>query len=435
MIIPKNLILPFTGYHHTIDPIIIEKGIGAYVFDQSGKSYFDGNSSLWCCSLGHNHPLISEALKKQIDKIAHSSLFGQAHSAVVTLVPKLLNFSKLDDYSVFFSNSGSEAVEAALKITYSYHLRLEGKNTKRRKFLTFVNSYHGETSAAMSVSGFDSHKIDYQPLLFDFIKCESGLKTVDQRLSESKEIEAFDSFENMIELHHQSLIAVIVEPLFGAGGILIPEPSYLKNISSLCKKYGVLLIYDEVATGFYRSGPKFAFNELDIKPDVVVLGKALSSGYSPLSATIVSSAIADCYDRRLENEPFYHGHTHSGNPLGCTAAAVTIDILESSSFLDKLAELSNFFDNKINELNHPLIAEKRYKGIITGIELHSNSYHESGCSIALNVCNLCKREGLILRNLGNTIVIAPPLISSQSDISFCFDVLALALNRIENCFL
>ncbi len=425
--IPNNLILPFTNADHTKDEVVIERGEGPYLFDVSGKKYLDGSSSLWVSILGHNHPIITQRITDQARKISHASLFGGAHTPAIELTQRLLEFMGLPEYSVFFSNSGSEAIEAAMKMTMDYWR--EKNESKRKYIVTFENSYHGETSGAMSVSGFQDHGKMYPHLLLQKLEARSPVSTVMGKRLATKQ-KPLDSLDEIIERHLDEIAAIIVEPAYGAGGILFPDELFLKRVEALCREHGYLLIVDEVATGFYRTGTKFCYEASSVQPDIIVLGKALSAGYLPLSATVAAPKIGELYSRKNRRPGFMHGHTFSGNPLACSAALGNIEVLESPDFVDTLQSGIEYFSEKIRSLLHPSIAETRQKGYFAGIELFDDEKEADWRKAALDVCNAAKKNGVLIRPLGNTVVLAPPYIVEQTDIDTLINTLQEALHTI-----
>jgi adenosylmethionine---8-amino-7-oxononanoate aminotransferase len=427
MEIPENLILPFSGEKYVEEPVVIEKGSGAYLWDTKGKRYIDGCSSLWVTILGHNHSRINEALKRQLSMLAHATLYGQAHKPAIELTERLMEFLDLPDYRILYGLSGSDAVESAIKIIKQFWLRKEKKHIRKR-IVTFTNSYHGETSAAMSVSGLSAHDDMFPGLVFEKTETASPVKTkIDEQnvnLDEKK------SFDDIVAEYDKEIAGVILEPVYGAGGILFPSPSFLSKIAAVCKERGYILVIDEVASGFYRTGSRFCYQEYGIKPDILILGKALSGGYLPISATVISPWIGEPFERNNNKLPLMHGHTFAGNPLSCSTAIEAINIFESAEFNEKLTGIVSYFNNRIESILHEDVAEIRHKGLFAGIELFNKKKSCDWLNIALQVCNDAKKQGLLIRPLGNVLVVAPPAIIKVTDIDTTIEIIAHSINAV-----
>lgn len=428
MKIPDSLVLPFSGADHTSKPVIIERGEGPYVFDTEGKKYLDGFSALWTTLLGYQHSEITRAITEQTSQLCHATLYGQAHIPAIELTEKLLSFLKLDNHTVLYAHSGSEAVEAALKIAVNYWSRVYPEG-KRRKILTFRDSYHGETSGAMSTSGFDSHNQMFPGLVYNKLEADSPVSTKE---STYKERPTRPDFKTLFEQHQHELAAVIIEPIYGAAGVLIPDTNFLKRIAETCKEKGILLIVDEVATGYYRMGPRFHFQELGIEPDLLVLGKGMTAGHLPLSATLLGPKVAAEYAREQNKEPLFHGHTYAGNPLACEAAKAALDIYSRPGFESSLTELTKVFKNAIFRLTNPNIIEVRQRGLFAGLELFDPHRTKINWSeVALEACNNLKDKGILLRPLGNVLVLAPPAVCSGEEINYLVDSVADAIESVD----
>ncbi|MEZ4087709.1 MAG: adenosylmethionine--8-amino-7-oxononanoate transaminase [Candidatus Gracilibacteria bacterium] len=422
--IPDNLIMPFSDHRHTANPIVIERGEGAYLYDERGNKYFDGCSSLWVSILGHGHPKVTGKIREQLNKIAHTTLFGQAHTLSIELTEKLIEFVGLPNYSVLYAQSGSEAIEAALKMVMNYW---QEKNEPHRKHIvTFEDSYHGETAGAMSVSGFDDHPKGFPHLMLTRSVVSSPVATVKNKAYKRKSLPSLHQF---VSAKKDEIAAIIVEPIYGAGGVLLPDDEFFHEIEDICQENGYLLIVDEVATGFYRTGNKFCFQDLQIRPDILVLGKALSAGYLPLSATITAPKIGQLYSRKDRKNGFMHGHTFSGNPLACASAIGNIETLKEEGFVDQIQDLIGVFSEKIARLNHSCVAEKRYKGLFAAIELYGEDDRDWD-QAALRTCNEAKEHNVIVRPLGNNIILAPPYVSQEQDIELLLNAVQESINSV-----
>ena len=390
---------PFTQMKDWIknDQLIIEKGKGAYLYDTEGNRYIDGVSSLWVNVHGHGKKEIDRAIERQLKKIAHSTLLGLGNVPAIELTEKLVEITPKGLDKVFYSDSGSTAVEIALKIAFQYW-QLAGRK-KKTKFLTLVNAYHGDTIGSVSVGGIDLfHKI-YKPLLFKSIKAKP----------EAGEI------EQIIKKHHKELAALILEPLIqAAAGMLIEPEGLLKKIRRLCSKYDVLMIVDEVATGFGRTGKMFACEHEGVSPDIMCVAKGITGGYLPIAATLTTKKVFDAFLGTIEeNKTFFHGHTYTGNPLGCAAALANLAVFKKEKTLARLRPKIAYLKEELKRFNKlKSVKEIRQCGFMVGIEL-TGVASGTGHRVILQA----RRRGAILRPLGNVIVLMPPLSISKNQLN------------------
>ena len=319
---------PFTQMkeYQKESPIVIEDSDGIYLIDSDGNKYIDGVSSLWVNIHGHKSEKINSAIKNQIDKIAHSTLLGVTNPSASILAKKLIDISPPGLKKVFYSGDGASAVEVAIKMAFQYWM-IKGRSEKK-KFVCLEDGYHGDTLGAVSVGGIDIFHSTFDPLLFESIKI-SSYDSTDKVLKDLKKV--------FIEKGSE-IAGFIMEPYVqAAGGMKVATDGYLNTVRSLCDEYEVLLILDEVATGFGRTGKMFACEHDNITPDIMVLGKGLTGGYLPLSATITTQNIFDTFLGEYDElKTFFHGHSYSGNPLSCAAAIANLEIFESENTLEKL---------------------------------------------------------------------------------------------------
>jgi len=380
------------------DQLIIAKGKGVYLYDTEGKKYIDGCSSLWVTVHGHNNQALNKAIKKQLGQVAHSTLLGLANVPAIELAEKLVALAPKGLHKVFYSDSGSTAVEIALKIAFQFQQQTSQK--RKTKFLTLTNAYHGDTIGSVSVGGINLfHKI-YKPLLFKSIKVTPGNVT---------------ELEELLKARHREIAAMIVEPLVqAAAGMLIMPKGYLKAVRRLCTKYNVLLIVDEVATGFGRTGRMFACEHEGVRPDLMCVAKGITGGYLPLAATLATDRIYNAFLGRFEeNKTFFHGHTYTGNPLACAAALASLELFNKE-------RLINNIQNNIALLNKELpgffqleqVGDIRQCGTMVGIELFEDKNakrpYPSKTRMGHRVILEARKRGAILRPLGDVIVLMPP---------------------------
>ncbi len=413
---------PFTQMkeYNIEDPLIIERGEGNYLFDIEGRKYLDGVSSLWVTVHGHRKKELDEAIKKQIDKISHSTLLGLSNVPAVKFAEKLLKIVPSNLKKVFYSDSGSTAAEIALKIAYQY-FKNRGLGSKHR-FLTLENAYHGDTLGAVSVGGIELFHSVYRPLLF-----------------ESYKIPRYDLAwaENFFEEKASEIAAVFVEPMIqGAAGMLLQPSGFLRNLRQLTQKYGILLIADEVATGFGRTGKMFACEHEGVQPDLMCVAKGITGGYLPLAATLATLEIYEgFYANYAELKTFFHGHTYTGNPLACAAAIANLEIFERENTLVNLQTKIKLFHECLAPLSeHSHIKEIRQLGMMMGLELirDKKKNREYGLAerIGHQVIKRARQKGVVIRPLGAVLVLMPPLSIAEEEIRFLVKVVEESINEV-----
>jgi adenosylmethionine-8-amino-7-oxononanoate aminotransferase len=412
------------------EPLIITEGRGAFLKDIFGRWYLDGVSSIWVTVHGHGKEELNEAIKAQVDKISHSTLLGLTHPPAAELAERLVKIASLSRVTrhtsltrVFYSDNGSTAVEIGLKMAYQY-CQLKGFKEKKR-FLSLSNAYHGDTVGAVSVGGIDIfHKI-FSPLLFKSFKAPSPYC---YRCELKKEYPAckFSCLKKMDEIlskNHQKIAGLIIEPLVqGAGGMIISPPGYLKGVRRLCSKYKVLMIADEVATGFGRTGRMFACEHEDVKPDILCIAKGITGGYLPLAATMTTEKIYKAFlGEHKDLKTFFHGHTYTGNQLAAAAAIANIDLFRKERTLQKMRGKIRLLKKELDRIAElPHVGDVRQMGFMVGIELVKNKKRKTPYpledKIGWKVCNKAREKGLIIRPLGNVIVLMPHLSVSKEEL-------------------
>lgn len=408
---------PFTQMKE-YKPLIIDQGKGSWLRDIHGRWYLDGVSSLWVNVHGHRNIHIDRAISRQLKKISHSTLLGLSHSPAIELARRLVAISPPGLNRVFYSDSGSEACEIALKMAFQYWQQCTRPNKKKTKFIHLDLSYHGDTIGAVSVGGIDIfHKL-YKPLLFKTISIPSPYcyRCPFNKERRTCRRECIVELEKVLKGNYREVAALIIEPLVqAAAGMLTHPPGYLKEVRYLTQKYNVLLIIDEVATGFGRTGTMFACQRENVSPDIMAVAKGMSGGYLPLAATLTTDKIykaflGDYSDKRT----FFHGHTYTGNPLACSAAIANIRIFERENTLERLnskIELLKELLLPFSRLEH--VGEVRQCGFMAGIELVKNKQNKEEYpwkeKIGIKVSLKARERDIIIRPLGNVIVVFPPL--------------------------
>jgi adenosylmethionine-8-amino-7-oxononanoate aminotransferase len=405
---------PFTQHENWggEDPIlVIDRAEGSWLFDTDGNAYLDGVSSLWCNVHGHRHPALDAAVRAQLDRVAHSTMLGLAHPAAIELAQRLTAIAPAGLTRVFYSDSGSTAVEIALKMAFQWWAQRGAP--ERRRFIGLQNAYHGDTIGAVSVGGIDLFHAVYHPLLFDSLQTRVG--------------EA-DHLARLLGAHAGEIAAVIVEPLVqGAAGMLMAPPGYLRAVRELCDAHDILLICDEVATGFGRTGTMFACEHEDVCPDLLCVGKGLTGGYLPLAATLASERIYEGFlGATSETRTFFHGHTYTGNPLACAAGVATLETFERERTLEALAPKIEVLAQALQREVAPLgaVAEVRQRGFMVGIELGG---FDPELRMGHQVTVAARELGAIIRPLGDVVVLMPPLAISEGDLRRLVTITAQAI--------
>jgi adenosylmethionine-8-amino-7-oxononanoate aminotransferase len=408
---------PFTQQQawETEEPlVVIEHAEGTNLYDTDGKAYIDGVSSLWCNVHGHRHPAIDAAVVAQLERVAHSTMLGLSHEPAIELAERLLAIAPDGLSRVFYSDSGSTAVEVALKMAFQW-ARQQGQ-PRRTGFISLENGYHGDTLGSVSVGGIERFHSLYEPLLFGGWRARAG---------------DVADMAGLLARHGEEVAAVIVEPLVqGAAGILLSPPGYLCEMRKLCDQHGVLLICDEVATGFGRTGRMFACQREGVTPDLLCLGKGLTGGYLPLAATLTTERIYEGFlGDAAQGRTFFHGHTYTGNPLACAAALATLDVFERERTLERLGAkielLRRNLDRRVAVL--PLVREVRQCGFMVGVELAGP---DPGERLGHQVTLAARSRGALIRPLDDVVVLMPPLAISEPDLCRLVAITASAISDV-----
>ncbi|MDF5572452.1 adenosylmethionine--8-amino-7-oxononanoate transaminase [Vibrio parahaemolyticus] len=411
-------------YTSTLTPLTcypVASANGVHIKLEDGTELVDGMSSWWSTIHGYNHPHLNQAAHQQIDQVSHVMFGGITHQPAISLCKKLLSLAPNNLEHVFLADSGSVAVEVSLKMALQYW---HAKGERRPKFLTLRHGYHGDTFAAMSVTDPDNsmHSL-YKGFLPEHIFAQSPTCGY---WDEWKPEDLAD-FEHKIDSHHQELAAVILEPIVqGAGGMRIYHPEFLKGVRRLCDKYDLLLIADEIATGFGRTGKLFACEHADIQPDILCVGKALTGGYMTLSATLASEHVADTVCGG-DAGCFMHGPTFMGNPLACAVATASLELIEQGDWQQQTQQIEMLFSELLPKLEeYDLVKNTRWLGAIGVVETHRPVNMET-------IQALFVEHGVWIRPFGKLIYMMPPFISKPEDIEKLINAIDAALQR-KDCF-
>ncbi|MFQ5956875.1 MAG: adenosylmethionine--8-amino-7-oxononanoate transaminase [Candidatus Brocadiales bacterium] len=416
---------PFTqmkDFLATERPIIIEEAKGVILRDVHGNEYIDGVSSMWCNIHGHRNRHIDQAVKAQLDKVAHSTLLGLSNVSAVKLAKRLVEVTPNGLDKVFYSDNGSTAVEVALKMSFQYW-RQTG-SPERQKFIALEHGYHGDTLGAVGVGGIKLFHELYRPLLFDTVFAPSPYcyRCPLHKDRETCKLACLEKLEEKMDKNCNETIALIMETLVqGAGGMIVHPPGFLKGVRELCNKYNVLLITDEIMTGFGRTGRMFACEHEGVVPDIMCLSKGINGGYMPLAATLTTDRIYSAF-LGDQGKTFFHGHTYTGHSLGCAAALASLDLFDNEDVLDglqpKIRLMGESLD-RFHELKH--VGDVRHLGLIAGIELVKDRETKEEFSqdekIGQRVILEARKRGAFLRPLGDVIVAMPPLSISTKELA------------------
>ncbi|HEX2125465.1 MAG TPA: adenosylmethionine--8-amino-7-oxononanoate transaminase [Thermoleophilaceae bacterium] len=390
-------------------PLVVDRADGTDLIDVDGRRYIDGVSSLWCNVHGHRHPRIDAAIRAQLDRVAHSTMLGLTHGPAVELARRLVELAPPGLSRVFYSDSGSTAAEIALKMAFQFW-RQRGED--RRRFVALRMAYHGDTIGSVSVGGIDLFHSLYRPLLFDALRADPG---------------DVAQMEALLQEHRGEVAALIMEPLVqGAAGMLVHPKGYLRAVRELCDRHDVLLILDEVATGFGRTGRMFACEHEGVSPDMLCLAKGITGGYLPLAATLTTERIYEGFLGEFDEfRTFFHGHTYTGNPLACAAALASLDVFQAERTLERLRPKIELLGRLLERVELlPAVREVRRRGFMVGIELEEHPVElRMGHRVALEA----RGRGAIIRPLGDVVVLMPPLAISEEDLARLVEITGEAI--------
>ena len=410
------------------EPVVIESGDGFYLIDTDCNRYIDGVSSLWCNVHGHRVRKIDDAIRTQLDKIAHSTLLGLGQTQSIELAEKLVQIAPVPLEKVFYSDSGATAVEIAIKMAYQYWQNIG--QTNKTKFISLKEAYHGDTVGAVSVGGMDLFHGIFKSLIFETHYAPSPHPYRFDGTPEQCAAHSLAAMEDILKVHLDEIAGVVVEPLVqGAAGIIVHPAGFLKGVESLARKYDILLIVDEVAMGFGRTGKMFACEHEDIQPDLMCIAKGISAGYLPLAATLTTQTIFDAFAVSGDiKKTFYHGHTYTGNALGCAAALASLELFAENKIIEtmpkKIDLISQYF-TRFSEL--PYVGNARQCGMVGGIELVADKATKrafaSEKKIGAKVCDAMRPKGAMMRPLGDCIVLMPAVAMDMETLTKLLDTI------------
>lgn len=447
------------------DPLVITAGDGMHLIDSDGNCYLDGVSSLWCNVHGHRVPEIDEAIREQLGKVAHSTMLGLASEPAILLAERLMRLVPKSLAKVFYSDAGATATEVAFKLAAQYWHNVG--RPEKNEFVGFTEAYHGDTVGAMSIGRMPAFHKPYFPMLFkvhfaptpyvyraeemgiaglEFHKSagsdRSQINNLKSEIGDSRSVIVRDaclaSLESILQQHASRIAAICIEPMVqGAGGMIIQPPGFLAGVAALAKKYDVLLICDEVAVGFGRTGRMFACEHENVQPDLMCVAKGITGGYLPLAATFASQKIFDAFlGEPWEGRTFYHGHTYTGNPLACAAALASLDLFERNNLLQHVRDMSS----KLADMLHPLrdlphVGDIRQMGFMVGIELVADKATKRPFDprrrAGAEVCMAARKHGVIIRPLGDVIVLMPPLAMGADDLGKIVEAVKIEVARLS----
>ncbi|MEA2658761.1 MAG: adenosylmethionine---8-amino-7-oxononanoate aminotransferase [Candidatus Binatota bacterium] len=423
---------PFTQMQEWMgeEPCIISRGDGNYLIDVHGRKYLDGVSSLWCNVHGHCKKELDDAIREQLEKIAHSTLLGLSHVSGIQLAQKLVEIAPKGLKRVFYSDNGATAVEIALKMAVQYW-QLKGES-KRTQIASLAESYHGDTVGSMSLGYSETFHRFHKSLLFPVLRITPPhVFRYYQRLNETAALDAaIQEAEQKLDENKSTLAALVMEPLMqGAAGMWEQPVGYLHALSDICRRHGILFILDEVATGFGRTGKMFASEHAAITPDILCLAKGITGGYLPLAATLSTEEIFSAFlGEYNEYKTFFHGHTYTGNPLGCAVAIANLDLFNQESLLEKMQPRIAYLAGRLREDFLPLahVSDVRQWGYMTGIELVQDKANRKNYApeqrIGHKVILEARKRSVLIRPLGDIIILMPPLGIGDGELATLLDV-------------
>lgn len=414
------------------DPLIIDRGEGCYLYDTDGNRYLDGVGSLWCNVHGHRHPTLDAELHAQIGRLAHSTLLGVSNEPAIRLARELARRAPEGLTRVFFSDDGATAVEVALKMAFQYWQQKEDPEPRRTRFVALGGAYHGDTIGDVSIGGVDRFHAMFSPLLFPALRapipycyrCPLGLSNSDCAR------ECLDAMDRLLAEHPGEIVAVVVEPLVqGAAGMIVHPEGYLAGLRALTKKHDTLLIADEVAVGFGKTGRLFACEVEGVTPDFLCLAKGLTGGYLPMAATLTTEAVYSAFfATAAEEKTFQHGHTYGGNPLGAAVSLANLRVFEEERTLEALGPKIEFLTLRLERFrSRRHVGDVRQKGLIAGIELVADRATKREFTwseqVGARICRMARSRGVLIRPIADVLIVMPPLAITIEQLGALLDVM------------
>jgi adenosylmethionine-8-amino-7-oxononanoate aminotransferase len=420
------------------EPLVIEKAEGCWLTTVDGRRLFDGVSSLWCNVHGHSHPRINAAIAEQLGRVAHVTTLGMSCDTTERLAQLLVEITPGDLSHVFFSSDGSSSVEAALKMAFQYWQQVDDPRPMKTKYLALSSAYHGDTTGAVSLGGIKYFHQLFAPILFSPIRgpMPCTYRMPDGVTKATARQHYASAMEALLEEHHETIAAVVMEPLVqGAAGMITHPSGLLRDIRELCDRYDVLLVCDEVATGFGRSGRLFACEHESVTPDILCVGKGLTAGYLPMAATIARPHVYEAFlAPATANRQFFHGHTFAGNPLAAAAAIASVELFQQEQLVDSVDAKAERLRNRLRQLaDHPNVGDVRGRGLMVGIELVANRAAQTGFDpakqVGRHVCRRAIDSGVWIRGVGDVLILMPPLVANDNELDFLADTVIESVEK------
>lgn len=421
------------------EPLLIERGEGATLIDVEGTRYLDGSASMWCNVHGHHHPRLDRAVREQLEKVAHSTNLGLSNPVTVQLAKRLTEVAPAGLEKVFFSDDGATAIEVALKMAFQFWRQTTPAQPSRERYLSIGEAYHGDTLGTIGVGGVARFGSIFGPLTFEAIRIPSPAvcrqppgTTPDEACRAS-----LSGLANILEQHQHEIAAVVMEPIVqAAGGILVHPPGFLRGMRELTQAHDVLLILDEVAMGFGRTGTLFACEQEDVSPDFLCLAKGLTGGYMPMAATLTTQRVWDAFlGTHAERRTFFHGHTYGGNPLAAAVALESLAVFEDERVLEAMQpSLARLSERMAEFVDHPHVTDVRGRGMMAAIELVESREgpvrYDPAEARGMRACLAARKHGVLLRPLGDVVVIMPPLCTTPAEIDQLCDAALAGIDEV-----